>query len=607
MRYLNCFACITSLIPGLALAQENQSVSGDLVLLEPYMVSEPQVANEKSATSFTQPITELRFEPKIDVQTRNMAEGQGDVSIRGGIFENTGFSIGALTVYDPQTGHYSAELPIPPAMLTSANVETGVDNAVFGFNSTVGSINYNWMPITNSGYVSAGFGAHDYYYGSLLAGQTTQVGQSTLGAQVSVSHSESDGAIIDGDHDIERYAARLQLISVYGQTDFFAGYQDKFFGWPNMYTPFGVSETEDLQTSLFMLNHRLNLSETDYLQVSSYYRKNNDHYIFNRYSPDNAYVHQTQVYALGADGHLSNDSYGVTFSAQVLADDLESTSLVYGNFDSRAYANVSVLPEYYLNDEWTIAAGASLATTDHDSTKGSPIAKITYKSKDLPLTLYTEYAQISQVAGYTAIAGSSTGGLFRGNQNLGREVSDNLELGALYHFDKWTFKGAVFYRQDDDLVDWTYNSSYYARFANPVDIDTVGFEASAKRKWKNIELNIGYTYLSKSEDYGDATVDASFYALNYAKHRLTLAINWEIIDGLMLSCDNELRAQQDNNLRNSDSDAFITSIGLTWKVPYLENLELEAVLDNAWDDDFEEVPGTPACPRQYAVGMTYSW
>ena len=47
-------------------------------------------------------------EPRVDLQSRNMAEAQGDVSIRGGIFENTGFRVGSATLIDPQTGHYFA-------------------------------------------------------------------------------------------------------------------------------------------------------------------------------------------------------------------------------------------------------------------------------------------------------------------------------------------------------------------------------------------------------------------------------------------------------------------------------------------------------------------
>ena len=46
-----------------------------------------------------------------------MAEAQSDVTIRGDTFENTGLQVGALSIFDPQTGHYLMELPVAPAML----------------------------------------------------------------------------------------------------------------------------------------------------------------------------------------------------------------------------------------------------------------------------------------------------------------------------------------------------------------------------------------------------------------------------------------------------------------------------------------------------------
>ena len=59
--------------------------------------------------------------------------------------KNTGIQIGsATTLLDPQTGHYTTELPIAPEMLGDPKVLTGVDNALRGFNSTTGTISYTW-------------------------------------------------------------------------------------------------------------------------------------------------------------------------------------------------------------------------------------------------------------------------------------------------------------------------------------------------------------------------------------------------------------------------------------------------------------------------------
>ena len=77
-------------------------------------VSAERVANLQPAGTFAAPVTSLRFDPLAEIQSRGIAEGQSDVTVRGGVFENTGFKVGAVTVTDPQTGHYVAELAIDP-------------------------------------------------------------------------------------------------------------------------------------------------------------------------------------------------------------------------------------------------------------------------------------------------------------------------------------------------------------------------------------------------------------------------------------------------------------------------------------------------------------
>ena len=69
-----------------------------------------RIALEESLTTFSMPVSALKYEPLVDVQSRNSVESQGDVTIRGGIFENTGFMVGSATLFDPQTGHYFAEI-----------------------------------------------------------------------------------------------------------------------------------------------------------------------------------------------------------------------------------------------------------------------------------------------------------------------------------------------------------------------------------------------------------------------------------------------------------------------------------------------------------------
>jgi len=114
------------------------------VELPAFPVSSERVALENPVASFSMPVTALRYEPLLDVEARNQAEGQADVAIRGGIFENTGFRIGGAFLFDPQTGHYFAELPVAPAMISAPHILTGADNALGGFNADEGTVAYDW-------------------------------------------------------------------------------------------------------------------------------------------------------------------------------------------------------------------------------------------------------------------------------------------------------------------------------------------------------------------------------------------------------------------------------------------------------------------------------
>ncbi|MGB1030870.1 MAG: TonB-dependent receptor, partial [Pseudoalteromonas marina] len=409
-----------------------QATSNTETAIEQITVEASATANKLPVGTFDSPVSNLEYDPRVDLQSRNMAEAQADVTIRGGIFENTGFRVGSATLLDPQTGHYVAELPIAPQMLTGPYILTGADNALNGMNSSVGSISFGFKPITTGGNVSVGTGTNDFNLQSFYAGISTDVDDAKnwqLGFEGEYSHSQSDGSIENGDHEFNRASARIQLISSDSQTDVLYGSQEKFFGWPNMYTPFGVNETEELETRLLMLNHQQNYADNSHFEVSAYYRKHNDHYVFSRENPSAFEAfHETKVKSIAVSGsHAQNTAFAVNYSAQYIEDEIESTTLE-NNFTSRTYYKLSVLPEYKIdlkqNQLLTLRLGAAFDDTNRDDSELSLIGDIslnTQNSDGSEQTVYLSYAQASQVAGYTAIGGSDQGGLFRSNYNLERE------------------------------------------------------------------------------------------------------------------------------------------------------------------------------------------
>jgi len=598
---------------GLAEAGPEETVN-----LPAFVLTAPRVANEGPAGTFPMPVSGLRYEPQVDVQARNLAEGQADIAVRGGIFENTGFRLGNGNVFDPQTGHYAAELPVAPAMLTGVRVLTGADAALAGLNAAVGTLEYDWRPIQNRGEASAAAGPDGTWRGSLYTAATLPgaVADGTLAADFEVARSESNGPIPGGDHEFSRVAGRMQWLRGAAQTDVFAGYQSKFFGWPNLYTPFGWQETDYLKTTLVALNHREGWATGDFWQVSTAWRHNVDDYEADRTRPGVFNPYQTQTWL--ADAAIeARQTLGTAGSlhlrAEVAGDEVESTSLTFGRFRSRTYLKsglalerASPLPA---GGALTMQGGAVWASDNRGGGALSPVAEMAWlpDGDRRPTRFYWQVAGSSQVPGYTALNSNPTAGLFRGNPDLPRERSTNWEVGAATGSAGFEIQGAFFLRQERGLTDWTFRKGVTARSANPVDIDTVGFESVATYQWAHGRIVGGYTWLHKREDYRGAIVDASFYALNFPRQRVTLAVVWRLTRELEVRVDNEYREQEPNFLRQGSSHAFLSSAAVCWFVPGVKGLEVSVQMDNIWNSAFEEVPAVPAAPRQYSVGMSYRW
>ncbi len=608
-------------LPFLSYASDANTVDGAAtepeVVLPELIIQQSPRNDVESYSSFVMPVTLLRYDPQVDVQARGIAEAQSDISIRGGIFENTGFRIGAIQLFDPQTGHYFAEIPISPHMLSLPVVYTGTENAWRGFNATAGTIASQWANVAQSGAnATVLFGSDDFnmeeIYGAWVKPfKSTDWGYDRIAVDADFARSEGDGSIAYADHDFARYNGRVQLSGEGVQTDIFAGYQSKFFSYPQLYAPSNTIETENLQTTLVFLNHRMEETEDAYLEMSGYYRRNKDDYEFDRFRPGiyNPYKHESQVWAAGLEGGRRFDAFDVNVSAQVLNDGLETTSLFYGPTLNRTYGKVAALAgrTFTFGNDWEVRpeAGIALDDSSYDDAAVSPIAKLLFVQNvgdEGQNQLYVSYDRSTQVPGYTALGGSMSSGLFRGNPDLDRQITDNFEISASLLRKNWNLQTTVFLREDNDLTDWTFNTGGGARNASLVDMRTLGWETIGTYRQEFFAATIGYIWMDKHEDYNDPAVNASFYAGNYAKQRVTASFVFYPVEGMEIHCDNEYRLQEENSLRNGTRDAFFTGLSVSYALPFLPELTLVAGVDNVWNEDFEEVPSVPGSKRTWFFG-----
>jgi len=611
--------CLFLLVPVSAVfAAEEGATEVDGELSE-VTVRASRVANTQPAGTYASLATSLRFDPQTELQSRGLPEGQADVAVRGGIFENTGFVVGAITVMDPQTGHYTAGLPIEPGFLSTPGLLTGIDNALTGFNSNIATVAYSLPVVHSGGDVLLGAGENDLWFTSLrLAKVTTLKSGDNLSVGLSAALSEGDGTLPNGDHEFERYNMHIQHRQGNAQTDVLLSYQDKFYAWPGAYTGFAsLAETDHTKTLLLLASHRREIT-SGWFEVSAYFRELDDDYDFDRTTQESgvpgSFEHLTRAYAVGFQGSHRNGIVDWRYGGQLTGDELvRSTDLTEGYFTSRNYAKFSLVPSIDIatsgNNIVTARIGATLDTSNRDSSEVSPVAGVTVQTTSPSgSNFYTlEYASASQLPGYTALNSRPTG-LFGGNADLGREKARQLSFSINRQALNWTGSATLFYRSDIDLVDWTFFSGKpFSRQANPVDLDVLGMEFIFTRQWYSLKLVAAYTYLDKDSDYGSADVDASFYALNFARHRATLALRYQLTSQLELRMDNEYRVQEDNPLRTSRDTAFLASVALAWESEGFKGLGLALTADNLTDSDYQFFPGTPAVGRQVSVSASYRW
>jgi len=600
-------------------AQETADAAANTdAVLEPITVTAQRVANLAPASSFATVATALRFDPQLDLQSRGLPEGQSDITVRGGVFENTGFRIGAVSIFDPQTGHYSVELPIDPDMLTPARILTDMDNSLSAFNAAVATVHYQLAPQRAGGRIQAGFGNDNLRHGSVRATFQPAGENSPSALSFSAAGSRGDGTVKFGDHDFKRFSAQYEYHGEESVSHILLGYQDKFFGWPGAYTGFAsLPETDHTKLGLLLADHRRELQQ-GWWQLTGAYRWLDDDYDFDRRTPDSggpgSFEHQTRNLAIGLAGELNHGPLDWQFSAQLSADRLvESTDLTGGEFNSRNYLNLAIVPQR----RWELASDAAVILrgglradySNRDENAVSPLIglRLEQGAQTVYRWLGLEYTRQTQLPGYTALKSPPTG-LFGGNPALGREYADTLTLSTGLESTNAWLRAALFQRQDDDLVDWTYNrSAPNARRANAVDLEVNGLELMAGWQSQTLEVIGAFTLLDKDEDYGSALVDASYYALNYARQRYTIALIYQPIESLELRLDNEYRRQQENSQRTSSNNAYLGSFSLSWQTPFAHSLWLSLIADNLTDSDFQEFPGTPAVGRQFSLNAALDW
>ena len=546
----------------------------------------------------------LRTTPGVVLNSQGGS--QNDLSIRGSSFSGAGLSLGGLTLRNPQTEHFNAELPLPAGMLSRPDVRTGLNNQG---GHLVGTVNFDLLPILGKNQFEAGFGSDHRDWQSVLVQHafTNGVGIGVFAGRESASGVDYP----DNDVDREYAGAHLQYHTDDTQIDFIAAHQKKDFGARGYY---GVSDalpadekTED--TLLFLAATKGNLN-ADYLRGGISWHEFRDDYTLPTFIlPSGPYrnQHRSRVSSAFFDGRtLEVNGFALGWRTDVEEERVASTgSGGLGHFH-RTRGGISILPQWR-GDRLKVGVGARGEFFTEESAKFLPQLGAEYLLSD-NLTAFASYSESVRLPSYTELNYNSPGSL--GNMGLKPQTAAQTEIGLKgIPSESMDWKVSVFHRRSKNTIDWGKATAGGRWLA--VDIGTLDiYGLETRLGWypaQNIEMQFAYTWIYKDREASDFGGYASRYALDYPEHLAQVSLLWRPFHALEIGTVQTFRYQADNAARTRSDFGADSSFVVRYTPPCMEAATLSFLLNNAWDDDFQAFPDQRSPERFAGISLTLEW
>ena len=448
----------------------------------------------------------------IDIRRRGPENVQADVSIRGTTFEQNSVLIDGVRINDPQTGHYTMDLPLTPEDIDRVEILKGPGSSLYGPNAFGGVINIiTKKPEGKKIVFDAEGGSFDYSKVALSA--TAPFGP--VDNRFSIQESRSTGYMSDTNFDIFSLANSSSVKTLFGVYDFLFGYTKKDYGASNFYSNLYPHEAEETDTRFFNIG---GLAEAGDLTVkpSLFLRRHKDKFRLDINRPGWQTNYST-VYSYGGGSafNFTHDLADVSYGFEVTRDTINSTNMkIHERYSEGLYVEAApkISEEFYLNLAFR---------SDHFDGFGweaSPSISASYRISD-GFSLKGAVGRAYRIPTFTELYYNDAANI--GNSGLKSESSWTYEAGADYS--RKSFKAGLtyFHRDSYNTIDWIrYSSNTPWRAANIGGTSTSGVEVSMSLdrfffSYTRLDVYSKHSYISK-------------YTLDYLKQHITAGALFEL-------------------------------------------------------------------------------
>jgi len=488
----------------------------------------------------------------IDVRQRGSDGVQADLSIRGGSFDQVMILLNGVNITDPQTGHYSLDIPVNLQQIQRIEVLQGSGSRIWGPNAFSGAINIITTPNPTSpskqGYLEIGTGS--FGQKNISASGTLKKGQWILGG--SASQKQSDGYTKNTDYTLfnSHVLAVLQSRNL-GTFQLQLGYQQKAFGANSFYSFAYPSQFERTKTLLSSLNWEITKGKTNW-QAQIYERQHHDRFELFRnmenaaswYTGHN--YHQTDVTGGFFKAiHLTpmgKTTVGIEVRNEHIFSNVLGESMAENQKDFLDKEAVFTKEKNRTNcrfftDQMVFWGPFHLSTGitgNYNSGFGSTI----YGGVDMEyelnssLNAFFNLNEATRLPTFTDLYYKSA--TQNSNPNLLPELSTTYEVGLNYKVQGFKASVSAFYREGKNVIDWVKvpdSTKWESR--NLTSINALGGNMKAEYRFNNgflqyISLSGSVLHLDKSADGFD-----SKYALDYQKHKVNMHLEHRLFESKM--------------------------------------------------------------------------
>jgi vitamin B12 transporter len=581
----------------------------------------------------------LDYLPWLDLRSRGGLGVQGDLSIRGGNYEQTLIMLDGVPMTDAQTGHHNLNLPLPQEMYSSVEVSASGTSRIYGPKAMAGAVNFNTLLPSKNGAFASVFGGQNGFH-RLAAGVSGF--HKGWGAGVSGQSLAHNGYIANTDMNQNSLFGQIYRKEKAGKIWMNAATTSKRFGAQNFYSSSFPYQQEYTQTRLLSVMWEYQWGKWQ-LNGNSYYRYNHDRFELYR-EGDGWYQRSGKRYVRGTDttptwytGHNYHQtvnrggmadisrkfgahalSIGVEYRKEfvrsnVLGEPGDTLAVPFGPEGtvftrSAGRENWSLYAEDRMTwRKWMVSGGVLLNKNSAFGNGMFPGIEIAKNHRNT--RWFASANKAFRFPTYTDLYYNRGGA--QGSKDLKPEQALCFELGSQIRHKSHRFRIAAFSRYGQNMIDWVrLTGSTITKATNLTDVHYYGadgyWEFQPKQPVGGVLQKITAGFFIMDANNNSEGFESN-YALDFIRQKFTLQGDWMLYKSISLTTIGYLQQRRGGYMApgNPVEQAYPANIALDARLRYShKQLQVFAEATNLFGNRMMDLGNVQLPGRWLRAGLT---